>query len=78
MLAHNYRRVPALALARRLVADGRIGQVRQVRLAYLQDWLARPTDWNWRLEAARQTAALEREAARAEAAADQIDPEESR
>jgi predicted dehydrogenase len=46
----NYRGVPALALARRLVAEGRIGQVRQVRAAYLQDWLADPAaPMTWRL-----------------------------
>ncbi len=55
MLAHNYRRVPALALARSLVAEGRIGQVREVRLAYLQDWLADDTaPMTWRLR--RETA----------------------
>src|SRR3954463_3056910 len=31
MVGFNYRRVPAVALARRLVAEGRIGQVRHVR-----------------------------------------------
>jgi predicted dehydrogenase len=39
MVAFNYRRVPALALARRLIAEGRLGAVRHVRAAYLQDWL---------------------------------------
>ncbi|WP_435771787.1 Gfo/Idh/MocA family protein [Nocardioides sp. SYSU DS0651] len=51
----NYRRVPALALARELVADGRIGAVRQVRAAYLQDWLAdasAPMTWRLRKESA--------------------------
>lgn len=55
MLGHNYRRVPALALARDLIADGRIGTVRQVRLAYLQDWLAddqAPMSWRLRQETA--------------------------
>lgn len=55
MLAHNYRRVPALALARELVAEGRIGQVREVRMAYLQDWLAddgAPMTWRLRRETA--------------------------
>ncbi|WP_408898288.1 Gfo/Idh/MocA family protein [Nocardioides sp. R1-1] len=46
----NYRRVPALALARGLVAEGRIGRVRQVRASYLQDWLADPAaPMSWRL-----------------------------
>ncbi|WP_151524208.1 Gfo/Idh/MocA family protein [Serinicoccus kebangsaanensis] len=55
MLGHNYRRVPALALARDLIAQGRIGEVRQVRLAYLQDWLAdaeAPMTWRLRKETA--------------------------
>ncbi|MCH1868108.1 Gfo/Idh/MocA family protein [Nocardioides sp. CFH 31398] len=52
MVGFNYRRVPALALARRLVADGRIGRVRQVRAAYLQDWLVDPeAPMTWRLRA---------------------------
>ena len=50
MLGFNYRRVPALALARELVQEGRIGQVQQVRLSYLQDWLSDPqAPMTWRL-----------------------------
>ena len=55
MVAFNYRRVPALALARQLIAEGRIGTVRQVRAAYLQDWLAdadAPMTWRLRQETA--------------------------
>lgn len=52
MLGFNYRRVPALALARQLVRDGRIGEVRTVRAAYLQDWLVDPAaPMTWRLRA---------------------------
>ncbi len=40
MVGFTYRRVPAIALARELVAEGRIGTVRHVRAAYLQDWIA--------------------------------------
>jgi predicted dehydrogenase len=55
MLGFNYRRVPALALARQLVADGEIGRVRQARLSYLQDWLSDPAaPMTWRLR--RETA----------------------
>jgi predicted dehydrogenase len=39
MVGFTYRRVPAATLARDLVAAGRIGQIRQVRAAYRQDWL---------------------------------------
>lgn len=50
MVGFNYRRVPALALARRLLREGRIGRVRQVRLSYLQDWLVDPAaPMTWRL-----------------------------
>ncbi|MCE7000447.1 Gfo/Idh/MocA family oxidoreductase [Saccharothrix sp. S26] len=50
MVAFNYRRVPAIALARRLVEEGRIGEVRHVRAVYLQDWLSDPASpMTWRL-----------------------------
>jgi predicted dehydrogenase len=39
MVGFTYRRVPAATFARDLVAVGRIGQIRQVRAAYRQDWL---------------------------------------
>ncbi len=51
MVGFNYRRVPAVALARQLVADGRIGQVRHVRGQYLQDWIVDPEfPLVWRLQ----------------------------
>ncbi|RBY98003.1 gfo/Idh/MocA family oxidoreductase [Blastococcus sp. TF02-8] len=50
MVGYSYRRVPAVALARRLVAQGRVGSVRHVRVQYLQDWLTDPaTPMSWRL-----------------------------
>ncbi|MBB5801590.1 putative dehydrogenase [Saccharothrix ecbatanensis] len=50
MVAFNYRRVPAIALARKLVAEGRIGDIRHVRAVYLQDWLSDPeAPMTWRL-----------------------------
>jgi predicted dehydrogenase len=52
MVGFNYRRVPAVELARRLIADGRLGQIRHVRAAYLQDWLTDPAvPVSWRLRA---------------------------
>jgi predicted dehydrogenase len=52
MVGFNYRRVPALALARRLVEQGRIGQLRHVRAVYLQDWLVDPdSPLTWRMQA---------------------------
>lgn len=51
MVGFTYRRVPAIALARRLVADGRIGTVRHVRAQYLQDWITDPAaPLSWRLQ----------------------------
>jgi len=45
----NYRYVPAIQLAKRLVEDGAIGDVHHVRARYLQDWLVDPTaPWSWR------------------------------
>jgi predicted dehydrogenase len=50
MIGFNYRRIPALALARELIAEGRLGNIRHVRAAYLQDWLADPeAPMTWRL-----------------------------
>jgi predicted dehydrogenase len=51
MVGFTYRRVPAVALARRLVEQGRIGEIRHVRAQYLQDWLADPAaPMTWRLD----------------------------
>lgn len=54
MVGFNYRRVPAVTLARRLVEQGRIGEVRHVRATYLQDWIVDPqAPLVWRLQAER-------------------------
>jgi predicted dehydrogenase len=51
MLCHNYRRAPAVALARRIIEEGRIGRIYHYRGTYLQDWLVRPDFPRvWRLE----------------------------
>ena len=51
MVGFSYRRVPALALARQLIADGLVGRVRQVRAQYLQDWLSdEQAPMTWRLD----------------------------
>lgn len=50
--AYNYRYVPALQLAKRIVEAGEIGDVRYFRGQYLQDWQAEPDDpWIWRNDA---------------------------
>jgi predicted dehydrogenase len=52
MVGFNYRRVPAAAFARDLVAAGKIGTVRHVRAQYLQDWIVDPEfPLVWRLRA---------------------------
>ncbi|ROO86611.1 putative dehydrogenase [Actinocorallia herbida] len=54
MVGFNYRRVPAVAYARRLVASGRLGSIRHVRATYLQDWIVDPAHpLVWRLDRAR-------------------------
>ncbi|WP_406041998.1 Gfo/Idh/MocA family oxidoreductase [Micromonospora sp. NBC_00898] len=51
MCGFNYRRVPAVTMMRQLVADGRLGVVRHVRAAYLQDWIVDPQfPLVWRLQ----------------------------
>ena len=51
MVGFTYRRVPAMQLARQLIAEGKIGEVRQVRAQYLQDWLAdADAPLSWRLD----------------------------
>jgi predicted dehydrogenase len=52
MVGFNFRRVPAVALARELVAAGRVGAIRHVRAAYLGAHLLDPEfPLVWRLQA---------------------------
>jgi predicted dehydrogenase len=51
MICHNYRRVPAVMLAQRLIADGQLGEIRHFRGTYLQDWITDPNfPLVWRLD----------------------------
>ena len=51
MVNFNYRRVPAVQLAKRLIDDGRIGKVYHWRAVYLQDWIMDPNfPLVWRLD----------------------------
>ncbi|MBA2955875.1 gfo/Idh/MocA family oxidoreductase [Nocardioides sp. MAH-18] len=51
MVGFTYRRVPAIGLARQLVAEGKIGDIRHVRAQYLQDWISDPeAPLSWRLD----------------------------
>jgi predicted dehydrogenase len=47
---YTYRRVPALALARQLVLEGRLGRIYHVRAAYLQSWGGPSTPMLWRFQ----------------------------
>ena len=49
----NIRFYPIVQEARERVRAGELGDVWNVHGGYLQDWLATPEDWNWRLEPAR-------------------------
>jgi predicted dehydrogenase len=50
-LNHNYRRVPAVAYAKQLVDEGRLGQIYHWRGAYLQDWIMDPAfPLTWHLQ----------------------------
>ena len=54
MLCHNYRRAPAVALAKRIIDEGRIGRIHHYRGTYLQDWIVDPQAPRvWRLEKAK-------------------------
>jgi predicted dehydrogenase len=46
----NIRFYPLNQHARRMVADGELGDIRLITGHYFQDWLLLDTDWNWRLE----------------------------
>jgi len=50
-LNHNYRRVPAIALAKRFIDEGRIGRIYHWRAAYQQDWITDPSfPLTWQLK----------------------------
>jgi len=51
LVSFNYRRVPAVAFARQLIDEGRIGRVYHFRALYLQDWTMDPAvPLVWRME----------------------------
>ncbi|MBP9903151.1 MAG: Gfo/Idh/MocA family oxidoreductase [Verrucomicrobiota bacterium] len=51
MVCHNYRRVPALALAKKMIGEGALGQIYHYHARYAQDWLADPDfPLKWRLQ----------------------------
>ncbi len=55
MVFFNYRRVPAVMLARQLIEEGRLGRIFHYRATYLQDWTMSPSlpqggNTLWRLD----------------------------
>ena len=54
MICHNYRRAPAVQLARQMIEDGKLGKIFHYRGTYLQDWIVDPDFPRvWRLEKAK-------------------------
>jgi len=53
MVCHNFRRVPAICHAEQIIHEGRLGDIRHFRGAYLEDWLNDPAvPLTWRLDGA--------------------------
>lgn len=51
MVAFNYRRTPAVALAKKYIEEGAIGRILSFRGTYLQDWSADPNSpLSWRFQ----------------------------
>jgi len=51
MICHNYRRIPAIALARKMIAAGDLGTIYHYRARYAQDWIVDPNfPLVWRLQ----------------------------
>lgn len=49
MIAFNYRRVPAIALAKKMIDENRLGKIHHFNAVYYQDWLVDPEfPWVWR------------------------------
>jgi predicted dehydrogenase len=46
---YNVRFYPAVLQMRKLVAQGDLGEIIHVNGSYMQDWLFKETDYNWRL-----------------------------
>ena len=48
---HNYRKAPAVALAKKMIMEGKLGTIYHFRAVYLQDWIADPNfPLVWRLQ----------------------------
>lgn len=48
---HNYRKAPAVGLAKQLIDQGKLGEIFHIRAVYLQDWIVDPEfPLVWRLQ----------------------------
>lgn len=48
---HNYRKAPAVSLAKKMIDEGLLGEIHHFRGVYLQDWIADPNfPLVWRLQ----------------------------
>lgn len=51
MVCHNYRRIPAIVLAKHMIDAGQLGEIYHYRARYLQDWIVDPNfPLVWRLQ----------------------------
>lgn len=51
MICHNYRRIPAIALAKKMIAEGALGTIFHYHARYAQDWIVDPEfPLVWRLQ----------------------------
>src|SRR4030095_15736292 len=56
MVWYNYRRIPAVTLAKKLIDEGKLGRIFHYRAKFLQDWTISPElpqrgQGTWRLDA---------------------------
>lgn len=59
VLTHNYTGYPVIRQARRMVANGELGELRVINVEYAQDWLTGPAEGKqaeWRIDPARSGA----------------------
>ena len=51
MVCHNYRRIPAIAHAKKMIEEGTLGKIFHYRTRYAQDWIVDPNfPLVWRLQ----------------------------
>jgi len=51
MVCHNYRRIPAIAQAKKMIEEGTLGEIYHYRARYAQDWIVDPQfPLVWRLQ----------------------------